>query len=540
MGDVLNPKIMAWFQKRGISEATVKKAGIFSGDWMERDDGTHTVGAVPTGRVAVFPFVEHGRTVAEKYRWGGKKFAQRPGGRKTFFNADALDAEALISGAASLVIVEGEMDALSVMDAGYPHVVSVPDGAPPGRDDAGNIISVPDNTDDIDPEHDEKFSYIVNNWDRLQKIKRIIIFTDNDDAGRRLAAELVRRLGRVRCAHVNYPVGANDIIPKDANEILLDFGPKTLMEVITNAQPYPVSGVYKLSNFPVEPDLRFVSTGFELLDAHLKLFHPSLVVVTGKASSGKSTFTMQMAAQVAESQKWNIGIASFEMRVRPYVTGGLTAAYINKPKSMWTKEDYARADAWIEERVVFIAPDAEDDDTHDIPWLISRMQTAVIRYGVRLMVVDPWNEIDHTPQKGESSTDYVGRALRLLKQFARTYDVCLVIVAHPTKSGASKKSDEISLYDISDSAHFANKADVGIVVARVGEDFYSTTTGIHVRKIRYQPDAGELGEVKMTFDRDRRMFVPMDASPEVRVVYDGGKSYTYQRPQPPALLEQPF
>ena len=515
MGEILNPKIMSWFQKRGISAKTVEQVGIYSGDWMETEDGSHRIIPAKDGRVAVFPYAEHGRIVGEKYRWGGKKFAQRPGGKKTFFNADVLDAEPLISGAASLVIVEGEMDALSVMDAGYPYVVSVPDGAPPGRDEAGNVIVVPDTSDDIDPDHDDKYSYILNNWDRLQKVKRIIIATDNDDAGKRLAAELVRRLGRVRCQHVTYPTKSNDVPVKDLNEVLLDFGPKAVIEIINAAKPYPVSGVYKLSSFPVEPDLRFVSTGFAHLDDHLKLFHPSLVVVTGKASSGKSTFTMQLAAQVAEAQKWNIGIASFEMRVRPYVTGGLASAIINKPRYLWTAEDYTRGDAWLEERVVFIAPDPEDDATHDIPWLISRMEIAVIRYGVRLLVIDPWNEIDHTPARGESSTDYVGRALRQLKTFARQYDVCLIVVAHPTKSGASKKSDEISLYDVSDSAHFANKADIGVVVARVGEDTFSNVSAIHVRKIRYQPDAGELGEVKMKFDRERRMFVPLDQGAEV-------------------------
>jgi Toprim domain len=59
----------------------------------------------------------------------GKLFWQRPKGRKTFYNSDVLDDPSLQDDRAALVIVEGEMDCLSVLEAGYPFVVSVPDGA---------------------------------------------------------------------------------------------------------------------------------------------------------------------------------------------------------------------------------------------------------------------------------------------------------------------------------------------------------------------------------------------------------------------------
>jgi twinkle protein len=96
------------------------------------------------------------------------------------------------------------------MEAGYPFVVTVPDGAPPARDGYGNLIQVPKTADDINPDEDVKFSFLQADWDALSKVKRIIIGTDSDEPGQRLAAELVRRLDRIRCSFTTFPEGIKD------------------------------------------------------------------------------------------------------------------------------------------------------------------------------------------------------------------------------------------------------------------------------------------------------------------------------------------
>jgi hypothetical protein len=63
------------------------------------------------------------------------------------------------------------------------------------------------------------------------------------------------------------------------------------------------------------------------------------------------------------------------------------------------------------------------------------------------------------------------------------------------------------LGDISDSAHWSNKADIGVTVGRIGDEAISTSTGIYITKIRYQPDAGVLGEFLLQYDRESRIFV---------------------------------
>lgn len=481
-----------WFADRRISLATVERFGIFTA----RRDGSGALTAdAERGDVIVFPYVEGGQEVNQKHRSRGKRFSQIAGAVKTFWNADVLEDPALLDGSKALVIVEGEMDALAVIEAGYPWVVSVPDGAPtPRQNDEVEA--------EIDPDHDRKYSYIWHCWDRLAKVKRIIVAVDSDEPGRRLAEELVRRLDRVRCSFVNYPDRC-----KDLNDVLMQWGPDLVVDIIGGAQPYPVSGIYDLDGLPAEPDIEPKTTGWGRLDEHLKVYHPALMVVTGFANGGKSTWTMQLAANLARLHGWGIALASFEMRSSSVVRS-LKAAYLRKPMRQWSREEEDRAEQFVRERFTFIAPGlGESDEQASMDWLIDRMRVAVIRYGARVIVIDPWNEIEHDRAQGESITDYTGRALRRLKRFAHQYGCLVVVVAHPSKGAAlNKDGEDLTLYDIADSAHWANKPDIGVVVSRLGKDASDGVSAIQIRKIRYQPDCGTLGSIEVVYDREARIF----------------------------------
>ncbi len=93
------------------------------------------------------------------------------------------------------------------------------------------------------------------------------------------------------------------------------------------------------------------------------------------------------------------------------------------------------------------------------------LRVAVVRDGCKIIVLDPWNEIEHKRGQGETETDYIGRAIRALKRFARRMDVSLWVVAHPAKPQKGHTGAP-SLYDISGSANWFNKADYGLVYHR--------------------------------------------------------------------------
>lgn len=498
---MLSPKAEAWFNARAIDLEIVARMGIYTAK-----RGPDGVKEDIAGDLIAFPFFDGGKVVKEKYRGrpnadGSKNITQRPEPKSTFYNADVLDDPALIDGSHPLVIVEGEPDCLAVLTAGYPFVVSVPDGAPPAVGESGaKPIALSEN---IDPETDS-MKFIFNNWDRLKKIKRFVLFADNDPAGWRLRDELARRLGAVRCSYVRYPDCQGR--KQDANEILLTHGPAVLVETISNAVRMPVRGLYRMSDFPPEPVLAPVSTGFGRLDlpvqngmAGLMLERGLFMTVLGAPESGKSTWTTQLAANLARDHGWNIAIATFEMRMRA-VYKLLQAAYTGK--SEMSRQEWDAADRFINERFTFIYNDStkvEDDPTID--WILDCAADAVIRDGTNVLIIDPWNEADHHRKQGESLTEYTGRAIKKIKRFAQTNNVLVIVVIHPTKEGGLKGSD-LSLYDAADSAHWVNKADLAVLVAR---DYNSDMTTIKVGKVRYR-QTGRRGETTFSYIPELEIF----------------------------------
>lgn len=486
----LNPLHVRWFESRGIGLTNLEGMKIHSGHRLD----TGEVVPDPNGELVVFPFRRKGFVVAEKYRGAQKQFSQKKGGVRCFYNADILAEEDLHSGRFPLVIVEGEMDLLAVRQAGNPYVVSVPDGAPSPSDEP-----VPMDANDVDPENDRSFAYVHLDWENLQKIKRIVIAVDADEPGKRLAEELVRRLGRSRCSFVTFPEGC-----KDFNDLIRQHDLAAVQELIEAAKPYPVSGIYTLDELPPEPDLVPVTTGFYRLDPYIKPFYPAFMVVTGFASHGKSTWTNQLVANLAALHGWKCAIASFEMRIRPFVTETLGNAYLKMCDIHQRKPQPIQK--WINDNFVFIAPEPDKDDgEYGIEWLIDRAIAAVVRHGIRVLVIDPWNEVEHAIGARETLSQYTGRAIRALKRFGREFECLVIVVAHPDKAARIKAPEDLSLYDVSDSAHFANKADFGVVVTRVGEP-QDCVSKVHVKKIRYQPVSGTLGEVDFSHDLKTRTF----------------------------------
>jgi twinkle protein len=160
------------------------------------------------------------------------------------------------------------------------------------------------------------------------------------------------------------------------------------------------------------------------------------------------------------------------------------------------------ADAFIEDAFRFISTDPHkrgDDPEMSLDWIIDRATDAVIRDGIRVLVIDPWNEIEHARTPHEPITDYVGRSIRVLKKFAQAYEVVVVVVAHPTKEVFVRgEFRPVGLYDIEGSAHWFNKPDAGIVISRSDDAPLRTT--VTVAKVRFE-QTGERGKVVLAYDR---------------------------------------
>lgn len=492
MTNAIGKVALDFLTKRGIGEGTIGRFGIYTGSWKNDE-------VVPDarGNVIAFPYIERDVVVAEKYRGAGKKLWQREGGKRTFYNADVLDDLSLQSGDYDLIITEGEIDTLTAVDCGFPFAVSVPDGAPavrPGEDPKA-LSPI-----DVEAESSGKFAFLWNNREKLKAVKKFIIAVDNDLPGQRLQAEIVRRLSAARCKLVTFPEGC-----KDLNDVLRNYGPAMVAGVLNGARPMPVRGLYSLDDYPEREQLEvFSSKQWWTLKPHLKLFPGEFMVVTGIPSHGKSTWVLNLLSHMADDHGWKSALFSPEMPTVPHLRDKL-----RRIKGSKTLD----ADAWIKRHFVFIDADptgAGDDDDFSIEWILEKATDAVHRDGIRVLLIDPWNEVEHARVGGESGTDYIGRSIRSLKRFARLRDVAVIVIAHPTKDIAKDgKQRTPSLYDIEGSAHWFNKCDHGVVISRVVDE--ENVAEIHVAKSRFE-EAGVRGTVKMKFDSQTCRFNTLDGN----------------------------
>jgi twinkle protein len=395
-----------------------------------------------------------------------------------------LDDSALEEGTHALVITEGELDALAAICSGYRFVVSVPDGAPPPGS--------PTTTEPSD-EATGKFAFLLNNRERLKRVKRLILAVDNDPAGEQLRQELVRRLSAARCSFVQYPDGC-----KDLNDVLIKHGPDRVRAVLDGAKPFPINGLYRLPDYPEMPRLTTFSTGWSTMDQYLRLFAGEFMVITGIPGMGKSTWVSNLLVNLYHLYGWRSAMFSPEMPVAPHLRDLLRLIIGGDEK----------ADEIIDDAFCFLDADPtgkSDDDDFDLGWIIDKAIDAVHRYGVSVLLIDPWNEVEHAKRHGELTTEYIARSIRELRQFAREYGVVAIVVVHPTKDVNDKGDIRIpNLYDVDGSAAWFNKPDHGICIHR--RDPNKNETSIFVQKVRFSA-SGEKGEIRLSFEPSSSRYV---------------------------------
>lgn len=464
----MDARTLEWLESRKLDEEIADRFGIES---FQKN-----------GKAWIkIPYFKNGQKVNTKFRCLDEKaFYQEPDGLKTFWNVDAILDPSMTT--LPLIITEGEMDALAAIQCGFPKTISVPDGAP------AKIVT---------GENSAKYDYLAG----LATVIRanapyVILATDSDQPGANLLHDLAIRLGRDFCKWVKYPKGC-----KDFNDALIKYGHAGVTETINRAQWLKLDGVYILENLPPVPDQPVFKSGMSGMDRHFRVRLGDFTVVTGIPGMGKTTWVNDFCCHLAEKTGLKICFASFEQHPSLDHVRNLRRRYLGCRENNWLDGDKERADAWINRFFSFIHPTDMQTMEEDISvsWVIEKAAAAVIRHGANVIVIDPWNELDHIRPRDMTMTDYVSFAIRRFKQFARTYNVHVIIVAHPTKQkkNGDGSYDIPTLYDISDSANWYNKADIGIIVHRNENE-----TILRVAKSRYHEILGEPGDVKFRFNAE--------------------------------------
>lgn len=472
----LHRKHAEWLMDRNLDPTLAEEYGL---ETVQRDGAMW---------LAV-PYVDHGEIVNHKYRRTGEKdHRMDTGAPLALWNARCLTDPKVCDGRAPLVITEGEWDALSAIQAGFQYAVSVPNGAP-GKP-----------TEDLQTA--KRYEWVDRHAKELAGVKEFVIAADADQAGYNLAADLVALLGAERCRFIEYPAGC-----KDLNEVLQQHGPERVVDCISTARPYPVQGLYTLDDFPERGEIRSYDVGVDPINDMIRIVPGTLTVVTGYANMGKSTLLNAIIGHTL-AYHFPVCVASFETDVKPILRDGLRMALLKCGKlDLAHRPDLGMADMILRDRLSIISQTVDEGMEMDLEEFLRLASIAVRRHGAKMIVLDPWNELEHKRRHGESETEYIGRAIRAIKHFAKTHDVAFWIIAHPAKPIPGTKTIP-GLYDVSGSAHWANKAEYGLTYHR--KNFDQNEAEIVVTKVRMGMP-GRRGSVKVTFDFRTSEFRQIDA-----------------------------
>lgn len=467
----LPENIVAWFAKRGIGAETLRRNQI--------GHGTRYFPQVEEERTCIlFPYLRGTEVVNIKSRTSDKLFRMESGCERVLYGLNDIDE--------ALIWVEGEMDKLSIEEAGFTSCVSVPDGAP-----------APDSKS-----YGSKFDFL--DALELERARTHIIAVDNDAPGVRLKEELIRRMGRERCLVVEWPEGC-----KDANDVLKAYGPKILQACIEDAKPLPVEGTHQPIEFLREilDDYEHgrrpgVSTGWKCVDELYTVLPGEWTLVTGIPGHGKSEWIDALMVNLASIHGWRFAVFSAENKpVREHITK-LLEKYVGKPfdrgrTDRMSPSELDVAITWANNHFTVLDPEQPSVLT-----LLEQCRQLVTVRGINGIVFDPWNEMEHVFDDKATETRYISETLTHVRRFARNHDLHLWLVAHPRMLQRRKDSDKEPVptpYEIAGSAHWNNKADNIITVwrdrANDGQE-----VDIHVQKVR-KKRVGRVGVATLLYDR---------------------------------------
>lgn len=454
--------IYKYFAKRKISQKTVDLYGVSFNDKKE----------------IVFPYYKYGELVNVKYRTnlgnGKKKFRQEKDTEKTLYGMD------LVKDTDTLIWVEGEMDVLALAEQGI-FAVSIPQGA-----------------------SENKLECIENCFDFIQQFKTHIIAVDNDVPGDKLKESLLSRIGKEKCKVVNWKQY------KDADEALI--GGENLKTFIDSAEDIAPDGILtfydcfdEIYKYNFEKDSDYFETGWTKFDNLVKIRTGYMMIVSGYPSRGKSTFVDNLLMNLSKRYGLKHLIASFE---------SVIAGHYNSLLEMYSEVAIYRYMREHDNNIFgepfeFIADHFyrfDIDRLWTVDEIIERTELAVRKYGVKTLVIDPYNRLNNKISNNREDL-YIGSILSKLSMLAKRLNILVIFIAHPKKPDGEKMPN---MYSISGSGDWYNMADYGIIVHRDRSESgkLNNLPTIFVEKVKnhFLGDTSG-GEITLRYDEYKRILV---------------------------------
>lgn len=326
--------------------------------------------------------------------------------------------------AGPLIITEGQIDSLSVTEAGINNAVSVPTGA-------------------------QGSTWVPHCYEWVNQFEEIIVFGDCENGKITLTDMIQSRFSRkkIRIVRIEDYKGC-----KDANEILKAYGKDAIKAAIENAAPVLSKQVMNMAEVrAVDLDtIPKIKTGFKGLDKILKggFMFGQVILLTGKRGNGKSTQASQFICE-ALAQNYNAMIYSGELPdffVKAWIDGQLYG------KSQLTNSQIDACERFYNDRLfIYNNQLVETDELDD---LLTVVEDTIVKKDLKFVLLDnlmtaiqaDQNEILYRKQ-----SEFVGR----LAKMAKAFNIVIMLVAHPRKSKQEFEND-----DVSGSADITNRVDV--------------------------------------------------------------------------------
>lgn len=411
---------IAYLETRGISEETARKYEITT---VNDHDNILVFPFFDENRI--LRFVKYRKTDFEKGVDKSKEWCEK-NCKPILFGMNHCNPENK-----TLVVTEGQIDSLSLAEAGIENSVSVPLGK-------------------------QGFTWIPYCWNWIQEYDTIIIFGDYENGSISLLDEFSRRFGQ-KVKHVKKE-DYKDC--KDANEILLKYGKEYVVSCVENAVALPVRQVIDLAD--VEDvdifDIPKLRTGISELDRLLfgGLPFGGVHLLTAKAGSGKSTFASQILIR-ARQQGYKCFAYSGELpnylfkswmtfqvagRHGVFEYENPNTGYIGYSISKTTKHLISE---WYKDHI-FIYDNSAIHDREETVGLLTVIEKVIQQYDVKVVLLDNlmtamiMDETDGTNEYAKQ-TDFVNK----LRKIALQYNVMIILVAHMRKNNfGSVSNDEVA------------------------------------------------------------------------------------------------
>jgi twinkle protein len=374
-----NQAALAYLHSRGINDASITRFRL----GIKKDE---------KGAWLSIPHFSGNDLENIKYRSlppSAKSFAREAGCKSILFNQSAIAKHS------EIIITEGELDAISLIQNGFENVVGATLGAS---------------------------GFDVEWVDLLTKQKKIFLCYDSDEPGQNGAASVAKRLGYGRCFNIKLPT-------KDANDFFQHHNSKDFAQCLKDANDFALPGVIRCE------------TAFDLLQASQKetksgivtqwdsvnrLIHQwapgDLVVVTALPKTGKTTWCLDITRDLV-LQGVPVLFYCLEMRPERLALKLLQSQYRVETPSIFQiqsgKQLFASTPLYF----------GYSYKAHKMPEFMETLRESVRRYGLKLIVFDNLHYVCRSNQVNEEMAQWI----LAFKMLAEEMELPIIVIAQPRK-----------------------------------------------------------------------------------------------------------